>query len=676
MAQAHLDERIARLSDELALTCDVAGIITWLDDRARSRGALHIGRPFWAGAAHDVDKARRLVERACAHAVGPSELTLRTPTGPVTLMVRGAPHADGAVLVGRVVHREERTLTAQLSASLSEIAVLQRETARQQRTLQVSEERFRVALDGSPVLVFNQDRALRYTWVYNPHPDLGGGPILGTTDDDLVPRGEATYLRTIKQRVIETGCGAREEIMVTGGRGPLWWDLRVEPLRDRDGLIIGVTGAALDMTARKQTEAALNVLVVAGRVFGTSLDDVATLQQVAHLAVPVLADLCTIDVVSDETQELRQAAVAHTDPACDLLRTHGAQWPPYDMRATVLASRRALLDPADAPHTAGDADDVARMHGAGWIRSVMVVPLLARERILGVVSFGRIEPGRAYTSDDLHLAEELTQRAALAVDNARLYQAAQQALTAHDSLLAMVSHDLKNPLQIIISQTELLRRRIARGHTLPEQLSVHLAAVDANTQKMVRQIDGLLDLTRLQAGHRIALQRESVDLVGLVQQLLDEHQPTTDRHQLVLTTTLPELIGWWDRERLERAVANLLGNAIKYSPGGGAITVHIARSQDASGGQASVAVQDQGIGIPAAELPQLFERFRRASNVIQDFAGTGVGLASARWIVEEHGGTIGVMSEDGAGSTFTIHLPLQAARISPQIEASQRTASA
>jgi signal transduction histidine kinase len=233
----------------------------------------------------------------------------------------------------------------------------------------------------------------------------------------------------------------------------------------------------------------------------------------------------------------------------------------------------------------------------------------------------------------------------------------------------MVSHDLKNPLQIIISQTELLRRRITRGHTLPEQLNMQLAAMDATAEKMVRQIDGLLDLTRLQAGQRIVLQREPVDLVALARQLLDEHQPTTDRHQLVLDTALPELIGWWDRERLERAIANLLGNAIKYSPGGGTITVHLAEVQDTSGAQASVAVQDQGIGIPTAEAPQLFERYRRASNVIQGFAGTGVGLASARWIVEEHGGMIDVVSEDGAGSTFTIRLPLQPAHTAPQMEA-------
>jgi signal transduction histidine kinase len=174
---------------------------------------------------------------------------------------------------------------------------------------------------------------------------------------------------------------------------------------------------------------------------------------------------------------------------------------------------------------------------------------------------------------------------------------------------------------------------------------------------MGHQLDELLDLTRLQLGQQLELRRTPTDLVALANRVAADQQQTTDDHTILVESAHRELVGAWDGVRLERVLENLLSNAIKYSPGGGRITVTIA-DEGVGGPWAVLTVSDHGLGIPAGDLPRIFERFRRASNVEGRIAGTGIGLASARLIVEQHGGTIAVESTEGKGSAFTVRLPL------------------
>jgi signal transduction histidine kinase len=146
--------------------------------------------------------------------------------------------------------------------------------------------------------------------------------------------------------------------------------------------------------------------------------------------------------------------------------------------------------------------------------------------------------------------------------------------------------------------------------------------------------------------------------VALVHAVVAEQQATTERHQLVITTAEPELVGSWDAVRLERVLGNLLSNAIKFSPRGGEISVSVGREDGAGGTWAVLAVSDRGLGIPADEVPHIFEHFHRAANVAGSIPGSGVGLASVRHILEQHGGSIAVVSHEGEGSTFTVRLPL------------------
>jgi signal transduction histidine kinase len=181
---------------------------------------------------------------------------------------------------------------------------------------------------------------------------------------------------------------------------------------------------------------------------------------------------------------------------------------------------------------------------------------------------------------------------------------------------------------------------------------------------MGQQLDELLDAARLEAGQPLELRRAPTDAVALARRVAAEQQATTERHRVRVETALSELTGAWDAVRLGRVLDNLLANAIKYSPAGGEVVVTVAREDDPAGEDGAVgawavlAVTDLGLGIPAADLPRIFERFRRAGNVAGRIGGTGIGLASARQLVEQHGGALTAESVEGAGSTFTVRLPL------------------
>ncbi|HEU0115724.1 MAG TPA: HAMP domain-containing sensor histidine kinase [Thermomicrobiales bacterium] len=230
-----------------------------------------------------------------------------------------------------------------------------------------------------------------------------------------------------------------------------------------------------------------------------------------------------------------------------------------------------------------------------------------------------------------------------------------------EAFVAAAAHDLKNPLAAIRGQAQLLRRRLRKGEPLsPERLEQGIEGIDAAAGRMTGLIDELVDIARVRAGAPLELRRAPVDLVDLARQTAAIYQRTSERHDIVVEAGPEPAIGQWDGLRLERVLGNLLANAVKYSPDGGRIVIRIGRENGATGPLATLAVTDEGVGIPAADLPCVFERFHRGGNV-GGIAGAGIGLAAVRQIVEEHGGTIEVASIEGKGSAFTIRLPLDQA---------------
>jgi two-component system cell cycle sensor histidine kinase/response regulator CckA len=311
----------------------------------------------------------------------------------------------------------------------------------------------------------------------------------------------------------------------------------------------------------------------------------------------------------------------------------------------------------------------AELAATAGLHAIVAVPVRLGREVLGVMQF----IARTIESPDGPLLDLLAiagnqigqfigrkraeeERAELLVREQAALAEAEAAIRMRDQLVASVSHDLKNPLTAIGGQVQVLQLLANRGRDeLPtERLLGSLDAISGTAKRMATLINELLDAVHLQAGLQIQLRRRPTDLATLAQQVVTNHQQATQKHSLRFEGAQRGPIGQWDPERLERVLDNIVSNAIKYSPTGGEILVEVARDR----GWGVLSVQDHGVGIPTADLSHVFERYRRASNVSAKFAGTGLGLAGARDLIELHGGRISVTSVEGVGSTFVVRLPL------------------
>jgi signal transduction histidine kinase len=241
----------------------------------------------------------------------------------------------------------------------------------------------------------------------------------------------------------------------------------------------------------------------------------------------------------------------------------------------------------------------------------------------------------------------------------RLYGEVRAALDSRDAFLSSVTHDLRTPLTTITGYVQLLQRQVRRTQPAgADRLTEGLRQLELTGTRMRRQVDQLLDVARLQLGQPLELERRPTDLVALARAACREHQVNSDHHQVVLEAREERLVGMWDALRLERLLDNLLGNAIKYSPDGGEVRVTVGQEAGDGAQWAVLTVRDPGIGVPEEEVAHIFDRFYRAGNTGREMTGSGIGLASARQIVQDHGGTIGVATAVGKGSVFTVRLPL------------------
>ncbi len=410
----------------------------------------------------------------------------------------------------------------------------------------------------------------------------------------------------------------------------------------------------------------LAFLAEASALLATSLDYEDTLQRVARLAVPYLADWCTVDIVAEDGT-LGQVAVAHVEPEMEQLVGEVRRRNPPDPAgshalAQVLRSGQPLLvsvvtDEWLRAHTRGD-EHFRVMRKIG-LRSYMAVPLVARERTLGTITFLSSLPGRHYGLDDLALADDLARRAALAVDNARLYRLAREAQAAaeaavrmRDEFLGLASHDLRSPLTNILGRADLLEMRL-KGSTPPDTAwtGAQIEALRGAARRMLTTVQEITDAVQLQIGRALTLQQAVFDVSEMVRAVVEEYGARQDAAPLTVQAP-PGVIVEGDRARLERVVQNIVDNAVKYSPRRTAVRVTV-RADD---GWAVITVRDRGVGIPAEELPRIFTRFYRASTA-SGIKGTGIGLAGAKAIVEQHGGRVDLRSTLGRGTTVTVYLP-------------------
>ena len=419
--------------------------------------------------------------------------------------------------------------------------------------------------------------------------------------------------------------------------------------------------------AVRQAEKRARFLAEASGVLAASLDADTILRNLARFIVPEMADVCVADLVEDDAARVRRVEVvqanAALDEVADVLRARTPSLSRPSLVTYVLRRREPVLladlDTADdairsAIDRSGDgsddtADDTLAEARALGVCSLLAVPLLARGHTLGALVFLSRDAQRRYGADDLSLATELARQAALAVDNARLYRAAQQATRARDDVLAVVSHDLRNPIHAVYMASTFLL------DVLPEESDQADVALSRRQAEVIRRsarrantlIGDLLDVTRIEAG-RLTVSAQPVDAAELVSEAMHDAAPLATEKQLdldaICAEALPQVAA--DRARVAQVFSNLLGNAIKFTPSGGRIVVRAEAQADS----VRFSVSDTGPGIAADHLPHLFDRYWQATETQQ--LGTGLGLFIAKGITEAHGGRLWAESEAGEGATF------------------------
>ncbi len=425
---------------------------------------------------------------------------------------------------------------------------------------------------------------------------------------------------------------------------------------------------------REAAAARLQFLADAGVQLSTSLEYETTLKRVAELAVPFLADFSLVDVLNADGQ-IERLATVHHDPARQDLVDRMRRFVPWvDSQAPVARVIRTGVPSwllhfthADRAMIALSAEHRALIEELAPT-SAMIVPLVARGRVLGAISFVRSSGSAPYTVEDVRLAEELVRRAGLAIDNARLYREAQTAIKVRDEFLSIASHEFKTPITALLGHIYLTERRARREGTETSREHRALRTIREQAERLNKLITLLLDVSRLEL-ERFRLDRRPIDLRALVQRVVTEVEPTLERHTLELVAPETPVMVDGDELRLEQVVQNLLSNAIKYSPLGGSVTIRLDHGLDG----AALTIQDQGIGIPETSRARLFQRFYRAGNVDHlQISGFGVGLYLVQEIVTAHGGRVEVASEEGRGSTFTMHLPLMGQSVAATLDDSAR----
>ena len=556
---------------------------------------------------------------------------------------------------------DEELRLARTIASHIAVAISRR---RGELALRESEERYRRLVEACPVgvLVHGEGRIL----FANPmasallgaasHGELLGRPILDFVHRDFHGlfhervrqlRDGAAELPAVEKRFVRLD-GSTVDVEVTR----IGFTFRGRP---------AVQMVVRDITERKRADEARRLLFDAGTMLASSLDHESTLGSVARLAVPALADWCLVDLAADDGT-VHRLAVAHADPSADeaarALRRFS--WRTGERAETIeRVVRTGCAELATKPSDE-DIDGLARNQEQRTllrrldIVSYLCVPLAAHGRTLGTLTFIiTAESGRRFSAAELKLADEIAHRAALAVDNARLYREAREANRAKSQFLATMSHELRTPLNAIAGYTELMELGV-HGPVSDAQRE-DLRRIRLNQQHLLGLINDVLSFARLETG------RLEFDITDVP---IEETLAAVGAHvepQLVARRLRYEYRGGdpsctcrADRDKLRQIVLNLLSNAMKFSPAGGRVTL----DWDATVESVAIRVSDTGRGIPADKLDLIFEPFVQIDTSFSArMEGTGLGLAISRELARAMGGEVTVRSTPGEGSTFTLTLP-------------------
>lgn len=531
-----------------------------------------------------------------------------------------------------------------------------------QMALAQSEERLRLAQSGARAGLWDWDMVTgTITWSQEFYEINGLDPKLtpsqGAYLDRIVAEDREPVLAAVNE-ALATKCPIDVQYRIEHPlHGIRWIAVRGKSTFDENGRVLRTTGIALDITDRKRAETALAFLSEAGNVLSVLLDFKSTVQSVARLAVRFVADYCLIDMVN-ERGRIERVAHAHRNVAQEPLLRRALELNPLDWDSPgpvvqVLRTREPLLV---AEVTAEFLDQIARseehrrvldqLGPATW----MVVPLVVRDKVIGAITLVGTDPRQRYSQAELELVSELGRRVASASDNVRLYTELCESQRQKDDFLAMLAHELRNPLAAIQYANQLATLTKTGDNPATE-------VIDRQVKNLAHLIDDLLDVSRI-TRDKIQLRKEPVDGRVLIERALATVGPAIAerRHELACDVSPMPLPLHVDPVRVEQILVNLLSNAAKYTPEGGKLSVR-AFSLD---GQVIYKIKDTGIGIPGEMLPRVFELFTQVNRSLdRSQGGLGIGLTVVRKLAEMHGGSVSATSEGlGQGSEFTVRLPL------------------
>jgi PAS domain S-box-containing protein len=602
------------------------------------------------------------------------------------LVSRG--HVVGALTLARGAG--EPYVAADLAAAeeLAARAAAAIDHNRQYRRVQEAHARFAGLVDGLAAIVWEAEPdTLELTFVNHRAESLLGYPLRQWLGDPafwtrlIHPDDRDATLRCLREQAA-AGHECRLEYRMAAADGRLvWFNNVVQPVVREGGGVSQLRGLMIDITDRKRlaeerdrllaaeqvaradAEAAAErarFLAEASQLLSSSLDRSATLDSLVRLAVPAFADWCLVHLVEPVAGRRLHAAGADADGA-RVAEAVERLAPSLELPGLLpylekMKEGEPLLVPDIGPAWLESLQLLQQLAP----RSIMVVPLLARGRTVGTLSFITTRSERRYGPADLALARDLAHRAAIAVDNARLYAEAEGANRAKDQFLATLSHELRTPLTAMLGWVLMLRS----GRLSADEATGALASIERNTRVQAQLINDLLDVSRIVAG-KLQIDKRPVDLRVVIEHALDSVRRETEGRRHTVTCTIDPEAAWvsGDAVRLEQIVVNLLDNAVKFTPDDGRIDVRLDRHD----GLGRITVSDSGQGIEPTMLPLIFESFRQAdSSSTRRHGGLGLGLAIVRRLVALHGGRVEATSAGrGQGASFAVHLPLLALEARP-----------
>jgi PAS domain S-box-containing protein len=553
--------------------------------------------------------------------------------------------------------REEllvRELEASEARAARELAQTRAALERARQELE-ADALLRAVAEGTTDAVYVKDREGRYLMINTAGARLLGksvAEVIGHDDRAFFPLEEAEAIRDADRTLMDGGnTRTTEEQRLVAGVMMSFLTTK-GPHRDDSGRVVGLIGIARDVSARKRAEENQRFLAEATIRLAESLDSETSLSVVARLVATRICDICLIHLL--EGDALHRVAAAHADSTLEpSLLDHLAR-PEHEI-ALRERLRAMVAEPAEEIRSwrgsTGSGNEVPAVFAELGARSHVCVPMVARGRALGVLSLLSRDPG--LDTGDLTMATELARRAALAVDNTRLYRQATDAIHARDDFLAIASHELRTPLAALVLQVQSLQS-VLHAKGLEPEVTVLADRAARHIGRLGNLIERLLDVSRITTG-RIDLDPEEMDLSEVVREVTRRLRESAKVAGSLITVAADHpTIGLWDRLRMDQIVTNLLSNALKYGAGK---PVEVTLESD--GVRARLIVRDWGIGIASDDVRRIFGRFERAAPA-RNFSGMGLGLYITRQAVEAHGGRIAVQSEPGNGATFTVELPLRA----------------